>query len=362
MWKSLSRTVACACFAVAAVACSEAAPEAEPVLRPVAYEEVGYTRGDRMRVFAGVAETDQSIELSFRANGIISRLDVRVGQRVRQGQLLAQLDNVEARLAYEQALSSLNGANSQRTTAKLAFGRVRSLYEKGSSSLSDFESAKDALRSAEASYESAERSVDIQKEQIGYGYIHAPQSGTIAVVAAEVNENVSPGQAVAVLNAGREMEIAVGLPESVINEVRTDMDVEVTFPALSGRTFAGRVTEVSPSIDSAATTYPVRVRLAEPSDGVRSGMAANVAFDLNHHEGAGGSLVVPAKAVGEDGNGRFVFVVEESGPAATVRKQVVRVGALTAEGFEILTGLEAGQKIATAGLQTLLDGQEVQLP
>ena len=70
-------------------------------------------------------------------------------------------------------------------------------------------------------------------------------------------------------------------------------------------------------------------------------------------------IVVPTNAVGEDGNGRFVFLVEGEKNKATVKKQSITIGNLTSEGFEVKTGLKAGQKIATAGLQTLLDGQDV---
>ena len=72
-------------------------------------------------------------------------------------------------------------------------------------------------------------------------------------------------------------------------------------------------------------------------------------------------MVVPANAVGEDGNGRFVFIIEESDEMTTVNKQPITIGNLTPEGFEVVSGLRIGQKIATAGLQTLLDGQEVKL-
>lgn len=362
MLKNVARGLACTTLALFAGGCGEKEPDLAPVLRPVEYAEVGYGGGRRVRSFSGVAATDKSIELSFRSEGILSRLDVRVGQRVRKGDLLAELDNVAARLEHEQAVSSLNGARSQMTTAKLAFERVRSLYEKGSSSLGDFESAKDALRSAQASFESAQRSVDIQEERVSYGSIHAPESGTVAVVAAEVNETVSPGQTIAVVNAGRQMEVSVGLPASVINDVAAGMGVSVTVPSLSSQSFAGEVTEVSPSIDADAATYPVRVRLTDPSAGLRPGMAASVAFDFSSPQPSNGELVVPAKAVGEDGSGRFVFVIDDDGQAAVVKKQHVRIGTLTADGFEIREGLSAGQKVATAGLQTLLDGQRVQRP
>ena len=71
--------------------------------------------------------------------------------------------------------------------------------------------------------------------------------------------------------------------------------------------------------------------------------------------------MIPAKSVGEDAQGNFVFLIEESSTQTTVKKQAITVGKLTSNGFEILSGLSSGQKIATAGLQTLLNGQQVKL-
>ena len=261
--------------------CRGEEPEKPQVLRPVSYQEVGFKGGGNIRTFSGTAETDKVIDLSFRSSGIITRYDIRLGQQVRKGQLLAQLDNVQARLAYEQALASQNSAASQMNTAKLSFERVRSLYEKGSASLSDFENAKNSFRTAEASHESAQRSVAIQREQISYAFIHAPEDGIIASVTAEVDENVSAGQPVAILNAGSDMEISLGLPESVINRVQTNTEVDIVFTSLPGATFSGICTEVSPSVDPNTATYPVRIRVIDPTDDIRSGMTANVTFNFD---------------------------------------------------------------------------------
>ena len=111
--------------------------------------------------------------------------DIKLGQKVKKGQLIAKLDNVQSRLAYEQALTQLNSAESQMNTAKLSLNRIRSLYEKGSSSLSDFESAKNAYRTAQESYQSAQRGVDIQREQVRFGFLYAPSDGVISAVNAE---------------------------------------------------------------------------------------------------------------------------------------------------------------------------------
>lgn len=330
------------------------------VLRPVVFQEAGLQEITNERTFNGTAETDKIVNLSFRNNGIITQFNMNLGKRVRKGQLLARLDNVQARLGYEQSVASLNSSESQMKTTKLNYDRIRSLYEKGGASLSDFENAKNSYQNAQSGFESSKRSVEIQKEQINYGFIYASENGIIASVAAEIDENVSPGQVVAVLNAGGDMIIRLGIPESVINSVKACSNVSVRFPALTGQVFEAQVTEISPAVDPKTSTYPVKVILLAPTEEVRSGMAANVSFSFSN--GDSDQLIIPVKSVGEDSKGRFVFLVNEKGDnTATVKKQHVTLGNLTSKGFEITAGLSVGQKIATAGLQTLLDGQEVSI-
>ena len=158
------------------------------------------------------------------------------------------------------------------------------------------------------------------------------------------------------------MEIFLGLPESVINEVTENMPVEVSFSSIQEKVFKGKVTEISPALDSNTATYPIRVVLTNPSEEVKSGMTANVIFNFEEgNKNTNQELVVPANAVGEDSNGKFVFLIKEEGEKTKVSKQLVTIGSLTPDGFIVKTGLSEGQKIATAGLQTLLNGQEVKL-
>ena len=343
------------------LSCGENEVKEEVVLRPVRYSEVGYVGGDKSRSFSGTAKTEKIINLSFRSSGIVTKLDMKLGQKVRKNDLLGTLDNVSARLNYESAIESKNSSESQMNTAKLALNRVRTLYEKGSSSLSDYEDAKNSYRTAVASFESSKRSVAIQQDQIRFGYLYAPEDGVIASVSAEVDENVSPGQTIGVLNAGSAIEISLGLPESVINAVKKDMKVRVSFTAIPEVNFNAVVTEVAPAVDQNTSTYPVTVMVTDKDDRIKSGMAASVNFEFVSESLDKKTMVVPANAVGEDGNGRFVFIIEESDEMTTVNKQPITIGNLTPEGFEVVSGLQIGQKIATAGLQTLLDGQEVKL-
>lgn len=342
------------------VACQEEQKAPVKVLRPVAFQEVGYMNGLSERSFNGVAQTDKVINLSFRSSGIITQFDIELGQVVKKGALLARLDNVQARLAYEQALASLSSSESQMKTAKLSYERTRSLYEKGSASLSDFENAKNAYRNAESGFASSQRSVAIQKEQINYGYLYAPEGGVISDVSAEVGENASPGQPVATLNAGNLTIIELGLPENAINSVSKGMNADISFSAIRDKVFEGEITEVSPAIDPATSTYKVKIKVKDATQEIKSGMAATARFRFE--QGKNQALIVPARAVGEDSEGRFVFLIQEQGAEkATVAKHPIKVGALTANGFEVVEGLQQGQKIAVAGLQLLLDGQEVKL-
>ncbi len=349
------------CLLLLGVSCKEKEEEKSAPLRPVLYEEVGYLGGENIRTFSGTARTERIINLSFRSSGIITVFDIKIGQEVKKGDLLARLDNVQARLSYESAVSSQNSSESQMNTAKLSLERTRVLYEKGSVSLSEYESAKNSYKTAQASFESAKRKVGIEQEQIRYGFLYAPEDGIIAAVNAEIEENVSAGQNIAILNAGTDMEISLGLPEGIITRISPGMVVEINLPVLEDTSFSGLVTEVSPSVDANTATYPVRIVVTNPSEAIRSGMAANVTFDLGPMDGGAQLLVVPPIAVGEDGDGRFVFVLNESGEKVMVEKKYITVGNLSSEGFTVTKGLSAGDKIATAGLQTLLDGQEVRL-
>ncbi|RZT96858.1 RND family efflux transporter MFP subunit [Ancylomarina subtilis] len=337
----------------------------EPVqkekLRPVKYAEVSYSGIGQVRSFNGTARSDKEINLSFRTSGILTTLNIAAGQKVHKGDLLAQIDNSEARLSLEQSLSALNSAKANLNTSTSTLERTKTLFEKGSASLSDYENAKSSFASAEANYESAKRTVEIQKKQVGYGIIYAPADGVIASKNVENNENVGAGSLIAVLNAGSFMEISLGLPENVINRVHKGMKITAKFPALQGKVFNGIVNEIAPSIESGTATYPVRIKLSGETSEIKSGMAANITFTFPKSDNQE-VLIVPISAVGEDSKGKFVYLIEkENNAVGIIKKQHFTLGDLSPAGFEVKSGLKSGQIVATAGLQTLLDGQKVSL-
>ncbi len=344
--------------------CKEKEETKQEVLRPVKYEVVGTSDAQSIRTLSGTAKAMDAIALSFQSGGIITKVNHWKGAKVKKGDVIARLDNIEANLAYEQSVSALNSARSSMNTAKSSLDRVKSLYEKGSNSLSDYEQAKNSYQSALDQFESAKRNKSIQARQLSYGVIRAPKDGVIAWTDGAVNEQVSAGHTFAELNAGEGLKVEVGLPEGIVNKVEVDMQTKLKFTAIDNKEFDGRVFEVSPSIDPNSSTYITAVEIVNPIPEIKPGMATNVTFDFTteQNEAKSNALIIPVKAVGEDGNGNFVFIIEsEDGKSGVVKKQAIEIGELTVSGFEVKSGLKAGDKIATAGLQTLLDGQKVRL-
>ena len=172
----------------------------------------------------------------------------------------------------------------------------------------------------------------------------------MAAVDVEANENVGAGQVVLMLASGDTPEVEVAMPESLIAQVHEGDEVVVRFNAMPERVFAANITEVG--VAASGSTFPVTVRLVDGDSGVRSGMAADVSFSLRTKIEHAAHLEVPWVSVGEDQSGHFVFVLEETAPErARARRRPVTIGELTDLGIEIVDGLEAGERIATAGVR-----------
>jgi RND family efflux transporter MFP subunit len=343
-------------------ACAGEAPPPDP-LRPVRTIDA-YTRGgERVRSFSGTARAGLESRLSFKVSGTVEVLNTRVGDRVRRGQVLAELDPRDYQLRLEDAQSALDRDRAEARNAEANYARIRDLYENENASLNDLDSARAGFESARAAVDSGGNKLEQARLQLDYTRLHAPADGAISAVPVEVNENVQPGEPVVILTSGSRPEVEVAMPELFISSIREGQAVEVKFDALDGRSFTARVTEVGVSSVGLATTFPVKVRLDGEEPAILPGMAAEVLFRF---ETTGGreSMVVPAFAVGEDRQGRFVYVVETGGDGAVgrVARRAVTVGDLTSDGgLEITRGLEDGERVVTAGISRIQDGMQVRL-
>ena len=348
-------------LALGVVAGCGSEPEiADPPVRPVKYAEVRPASAVQDQRFAGTAKAGVEARLSFRVGGLIDSIGVKLGDRVDEGQFIAALDDRDAVLAYEQSRAALENARVQRANAQSNLIRVRELYQDLNVSLAEYEQAKNGFSSAASGYESALKSLDLQERLLGYNKIHAPVAGIVAAVNNEVNEVIQAGAPLVVLNAGKDIEMEVGVPEAHIARIRYGQPVRVRFSALPGQEFGAGVQEISYA-PGASSTYPVIVRLDDPSASIRPGMAGEVSFHFGV-DGPSDPLVVPVAAVGEGAGGTYVFVIGDvEDRRGTVRRRTVRIGRLLSDGFVVDEGLLEGELVATAGLRFLLDGMEVRL-
>lgn len=343
-----------------AAACAEPPPPA-PTIRPIRYVVAGATSAERTRTFSGVARAGVESTLSFRVAGGIAGLAVEVGDPVRAGTLIAELDPVDYELQVREAEAALRQAQALAGNTEADLRRMRSLYENDNASRTDLDAATAAAASATAGVESVAQRLDLARRQVDYTRLTAPVAGAIAEVLAEVNENVSPGQPVVILAAGVEPEVGFAVPEVLIRRVRQGMPTTVVFDAIPGERFDGVVTEVGVTTTAIGTTFPVAVRLDADTSEIRSGMAAVIDL-VFEDEQASSRFVLPGHAVGEDREGRFVFVAAPTeGGLAVVQRRAVTVGAFAAGGLEVAVGLEDGDLVVTAGVNRLQDGDTVRL-
>ncbi|MEQ6120009.1 efflux RND transporter periplasmic adaptor subunit [Reichenbachiella sp. MALMAid0571] len=330
------------------------------LIKPIKYGIVESVGGLTIRTFNGITQSGSETNLSFRTGGLITNLDVAVGQRLRKGQLLAQLDQTDALLAFEQAQLDVANAKVQLETASSSFERIKQLYQTNNASLSDYERAKSSLSNAQGSYEISLKRLDKQRSQLSYTTITAPMSGIVSSVKVETNEVIRSGQTILVMSRENadDIETQVGVPEKYISQIKQGSPTKIRIPTLSSD-FDGVIAEVGYS--SSGGTYPVITSLTNPVDEVRPGMPVEVTFTFGD-ETQERQLLVPVKAVGEDEIGQFVYILSPVDDEVYIaKKTTVEIGNLTSGGFIVRSGLMQDQIVAVAGLRTLYDGMKVSL-
>ncbi|SMO39112.1 RND family efflux transporter, MFP subunit [Saccharicrinis carchari] len=340
--------------------CGSKDKQEDEQLKPVKYARVEMTGGIQERTFIGVSQSGSEAKLSFRTSGLILAMGVRAGDEVKKGQLIASIDAKDTQIAYEQARAGLDNARIQLQTAASGLERAKQLYATSNASLSDYEQAKGAFSSARSNFQTAQKTLDLQGAQLRYTRIIAPANGIVTAVNAEVNEFVQAGTPVVVISSRiDDIEINVGVPEVYIAQIVQGESVSVTFRSIQNKSFEGIISEVGYSIGE-SLTYPVVVKLSNPSDDIRPGMPANVTFSFGDKTNKT-LLTVPFKAVSEDFQGNFVFVLKAEGDHYVAKKTIVETGALFSGGFHALSGLNEGDVVAVAGVNSLYDGRKVML-
>ena len=293
--------------------------------------------------YAGDIRAREESALSFRIGGALVKRLVDAGDRVRRGQVLAELDPGDA---------GLQAAAAQAEMVRLGgdLERYRTLVAQKLVSQSAFDAQQAAYRAARAQYE-------LTRNQSVYTRLVAPRDGVIANRLAEAGQTVAAGQAIYTLAGDAGREVAIALPESRIREIRVGQPVLVEVWSAPDVRLPGRIREISPAADPQARTYAARVALdGDAAAQVELGQSARVYMQA---PGEAAALGVPLSALqrGSDGKSTALWVVDPK--TRRVHLKPVQIGAYAEDMVPVLGGIDAGAWVVAAGGQLLREGQRV---
>ncbi len=356
------------CFLLAATlmvaGCGQSDDTMEERLRPVRYVTVSDASVFRDRSFSGTSKSSRESRLSFKISGTVINVPVQIGQRLNAGDLIAEIDPASYVLQAQQAQATLVEAQANDRRAAANYERTKGLYANSNASLNDLESARAQAESASAVVRAASKALEIARLNVSYTKLTAAADCSIASLDIEVNENVASGQQVAAVSCGDAFEVTVDIPESLIGGIDESTPVTLRFGSIPNKEFSGEISEISVASAAGSAAFPVVIRITDRDPSLRSGLAADVTFQFDSAASSGGGFVLPVNAVINDPNGTFVFVAEpaETDGEALVRRRAVILGELSQSGIEIVEGLEIGDRVITAGISVIREGQRVLVP
>ena len=337
-------------------ACSRPAPPEEPV-RSVKVITVGLGAFESGQEYAGEVRARVESRLGFRVAGKITKRTVEVGQRVKAGQLLAQLDPRDYQLAADAGRAQVVAATTQRDLAAADLTRYRTLKDQNFISGAELERREATLKAAQATLEQAQAQLTGQGNQTGYTQLLADVSGVVTAVEAEAGQVVAAGTPVVRIAQDGPRDVVFAVPEDKLARVPVGSAVTVR-SWTGGPSLRGTVRELAASADPVTRTFPVKVTLSEKDAGEALPLGATAyVVPQAVAQLAGGVIKLPTSALRQEGKGSAVWVLDTA--SMTVRSQPVQIA--TADGNEavIASGLQPGQKVVSAGVHVLSPGQKV---
>ena len=302
----------------------------------------------------GTVQPRYETNLGFRVLGRLITRPVNVGDLVTEGQTIAAIDPTALELAVRSAKADLSKAEALLENAIGTEKRKMILIKTDATTRQTLDDAEQIRAGAQASTARARANLAKAIEQLGYAQVKADFAGVVTAVGAEVGQVVSPGQGVvtvarldareAVVDLGPDFPapLTVGLPFTVSPQLLPDVQVQ------------GQIREIAPQADQVTRMRRVRIALNNPPESLRLGSTINARLSSGHSS----VLRVPASAVLKQGVETFVWVIDA--PKSTVSLHRVDLSEEEA-GIRVNGGLSIGARIATAGIHSLKQGQQVRI-
>jgi multidrug efflux system membrane fusion protein len=354
----------CILFAMAAlVGCGDQPPPPSETVRAIKTITVTERATGMQRRFSGVVEAADTSSLSFQVPGNVLEVNVNVGERVTQGQVLAALDDRTFGLNVDAARASRGRAQTELTDARRDWERFRKAVELNPGAVSgrSVSQAEAVYLGAVQGLSYANSRLNLAKRDLENTVLRAPFDGIVARRFVNPFQEVARVEPLFVLNMEGAMEAAISIPESEIDLVHLGLPAEIRFPAIPTEVRNGIVTEIS-NVAGTTNAFPVKITI-ENGDGnerIRPGITAEVNL-LFADEGGEAAYLVPLGALapaGSEGTG-YVFVYDPA--SSKVDRTAVEIGGIRDNDVIVNAGLNVGDIIAVAGVSFLRDGQQVKL-
>jgi len=304
----------------------------------------------------GTALAAQESYLSAPISGTVAQILVKVGDRVKKGQILLRFDPTGFRLAGEQAQAGIDAARTQVDSLKLELDRTAQLTRSDAVSTATLDRVKAQYDVARAQLEGAQVALKQTNKALNDTEIRAPYNGVIVDILKDIGEfapSMPPTNLIRIVDDSY-LEVQAFLPEENLEFAKTGSVATVSVESIDLAT-TGRVIFVSDRIDPDTQTFEVRIHIDNQDRRIKAGSFCRITMDKRSLPDA---ILIPARAVRRDTSGAPFVFVEREGKARTIP---VKLGESDGAQILLIGGLAAGDKLITSGLDDLADGDAVQL-
>lgn len=356
--KSFVAAASAATLTALLCACSEPAPSTG-ALRPVNTMALHYdSLRDSQRYFASVASRYE-VEQAFRIGGKVLVRKVDVGQVVKEGDVLAILDDADYLLAEEAARQRLAAAKAAAWQAESDWQRLSELKKNGSVSASHEEQAHSTLLTARAAAQAEARQFELARNQVNYTQLRAPISGVVTALRMETGQVVAAGQPVITLANEGKPEIVADIPENRLAEFKAAR-YKAALATAPERYFAVELRELSAQASAQTRTYRARLKPVEPR---ALPLGATATLIAERTDEGTRVATLPATALTQEQGAPAVWTVQQDGKGNTGTVKLVKVAIQGYRSDEVLvSGPAEGTLVVTAGVQKMAPGLRVALP
>ena len=321
---------------------------------PVKVYKVKKQRISENLFYTGLVEAWKEININPDVAGKIAAIHVEEGDRIRKGQLLAELDTRATRLQLDQARAGVAVAEANYNDAKRNMDRMNRLSQENAVSEQQAEKINLAFEAAEAQFQQAKAALNLANHQLEVSIMKAPFGGIIAARSSEVGDMINPmmgGAGVLTLVDFSRVKIGIDVSHKDIVRITKGQPALLKVSAFPDEIFNGEVSVVNLAADILTKKFRVEVQVNNPDFVLRPNTFGEVVFEVEIHENI---IAVPQKAVVDN---KFVFVAKGD----KAEKRDVVLGIQNAEMVEIVSGLLEGDLVIVEGNYSMDDGTEIEI-